>query len=219
MCEAPLDLMMSGFGDTLGKRTALADWVLSRRMTGEFFCERTASLMDESSMECVENLSGIISRDKKSVHLLTDALIIAGICMAFASDTRPASGGEHILSHFMVESALASGKSASHGITVAVGTLITTILYEYLLDELKPAEIEPNAGEIRKYLLPSNRVRKLLAAAGISARPEDHLSSGASLEEMIRLCASPGKRYTILRFLSDIGRLEDGIRHVINQAR
>ncbi|MDR1471361.1 MAG: iron-containing alcohol dehydrogenase, partial [Synergistaceae bacterium] len=53
MRGAPMDLIRSGFGDMLGKRTSLPDWVLSRHVTGERFCGMTAALMDDSSMRCI----------------------------------------------------------------------------------------------------------------------------------------------------------------------
>jgi glycerol dehydrogenase-like iron-containing ADH family enzyme len=113
----------------------------------------------------------------------------------------------------MVESAMDSGPRVSHGASVAFGTLISTLLYEYVLDGLRPAELEPISGEMRKYLLPPRRVRDLLAASGISARARDYLHR-ANVDEMIRACSSPDKRYTVLRYLADSGHLDGGIRHV-----
>jgi glycerol-1-phosphate dehydrogenase [NAD(P)+] len=209
---APFDLIKSGFGDMLGKRTALPDWALSRRMTGEYFCERAAALMDESSMNCVLNLNGLISRDARAIAALTDALVMTGVCMALVSDTRPASGSEHIFSHFMVESALDSGSFISHGVSVGFGTLISTLLYRYLLEELHPAELESITDELLKYLLPPEQVWDLLTNSRITADIEGYLS-GEAIAEMIRRCAAPDKRYTILRYLSDCGHLENGIRY------
>jgi glycerol-1-phosphate dehydrogenase [NAD(P)+] len=133
--------------------------------------------------------------------------------MALASDTRPASGSEHIFSHYMVESALMAGLTMSHGVSVGFGTLISTLLYQYLLDELRPSELEPIAEEMRGYLLSAERVRDLLAVSGIGFRAEDFLSGADGLADMIRGCCSPDKRYTVLRFLSDRGHIGDGIEY------
>ena len=213
MCGAPMELIRSGFGDMLGKRTSLPDWVLSRHVTGEHFCGRVAALMDDSSMNCIRRVDGIVSRESEAIGALTEALLLGGISMAMADDTRPVSGSEHIFSHFMVESAMDSGPHVTHGASVAFGTLISTLLYEYLLDVLRPADLDAIAGEMRKYLLPPCRVRDLLEASGISARARDHLHR-ADVAEMIRACSSPKKRYTVLRYLADSGHLDYGIRHV-----
>ena len=210
---APMDLIRSGFGDMLGKRTSLPDWVMSRYVTGEHFCERVADLMDGSSMDCIRCIDGIVSREPGAIGTLTEALLLSGISMAIADGTRPVSGSEHIFSHFMVESAMDSGLRVSHGASVAFGTLISTLLYEYLLDDLRPAELDRVSEEVRKYLLPSRRVGDLLVTSGIGARPRDHLH-GLDVAGMIRACSSPDKRYTVLRYLADSGHLDDGIRHV-----
>jgi glycerol-1-phosphate dehydrogenase [NAD(P)+] len=213
MRGAPMELIRAGFGDMLGKRTSLPDWVISRHVTGERFCGRVASIMDDSSMACVRGVDGIASREPEAINTLTEALILGGISMAMADDTRPVSGSEHIFSHFMVESAMDSGPRVSHGESVAFGTLISALLYEYLLDGLRPADLDSISAELRKYLLPSRRVRDLLAASGISMRARDYLYR-ADVADMVRACSSPEKRYTVLRYLADSGHLDDGIRHV-----
>ncbi|MDR1472426.1 MAG: iron-containing alcohol dehydrogenase, partial [Synergistaceae bacterium] len=201
----------------LGKRTSLPDWVLSRHVTGERFCGMTAALMDDSSMRCIRQLSGIVSREAKAIGDLTDALLLSGIGMALANDTRPVSGSEHIFSHFMAESAAELGPRVSHGASVGFGTLISTLLYEYLLDVLRPSELAPIESELRGYLLPPLRVRDLLVASGIGYRPKDYLSGvrGADAEGMIRRCSGTEKRYTVLRYLADSGHLGDAIGHAL----
>jgi glycerol-1-phosphate dehydrogenase [NAD(P)+] len=215
MRGAPPDLIRSGFGDMLGKRASLPDWVMSRHFTGERFCKRVAALMDESSMRCINGLDGINSRAAAEIGTLTEALLLAGLSMAMLNDTRPVSGSEHMFSHFMVESAMDAGLNVSHGATVAFGTLISTLLYEYLLDGLEPADLAPISGELRKYLLPSRRVADLLVASGIGAGVQRHLYGG-DIAGMIRACSSPGKRYTVLRYLADSGHLDRSIRYALN---
>ncbi|MDR1019653.1 MAG: iron-containing alcohol dehydrogenase [Synergistaceae bacterium] len=215
MRSAPMELIASGFGDMLGERTSLPDWVMSRHFTGERFCGMLAALMDDSSMECASRLDGIISRDAAATGALTDALLLAGISMGLAGDTRPVSGSEHIFSHFMAERGMEAGTAAPHGATVGFGTLISTLLYEYLLDELRPSDLAPVEAEIRRYLLPSAQIADLLAVSGIGVSAGRYLP-GSDVADMIHVCAAPDKRYTVLRYLADAGRIEDGIRHVVD---
>lgn len=216
MKNAPYGLIKSGFGDILGKRTALPDWILSNRMTGEYLCERVVSLVDESSMETLQNLDGIVAGQAGAIGVLTDALVLAGITMALAADTRPASGSEHIFSHFLVNAAIDAARPVpSHGETVGFGTLVSTLLYRYLLDEVRPEELLCVAERLECYLLPIEQVRAALETSRIGAAVETHLSGKAELAEMIRSSAGPEKRYTVLRYLNDHGLLQAGIEYVL----
>lgn len=212
---APAELVSAGFGDMLGKSSSLPDWALSSHMTGEYFCRMTEALAGESLLECVAALPAIVARDERAVMTLSRALLLSGVCMALAGGTRPASGSEHIMSHFMVESALGAGRAASHGATVGACSLISALLYEYLLSERNPDAIKPFEDDIRKYLLPPAKLRELLVTAGIETRPELYLHNGEGVGDMIRACASPGKRYTAARFLSDAGCLGDAIQYAL----
>ena len=37
--SAPMDMIMAGYGDIVGKYSALNDWKLSQCVNGEYFCE------------------------------------------------------------------------------------------------------------------------------------------------------------------------------------
>lgn len=215
MAAAPYELTKSGFGDMLGKYTALPDWVLAHHMQGEAFCEETAGLMLEAADACMDAAAGIAGQQPAAVAALTDALVCAGLCMALAADTRPASGSEHLFSHYLVDAAIREGKAPpAHGVTVGFGTLVATLLYEYLLENAAPAEILAIAPQLKTYLRPSAQIRAALAQTHIGAKPEDYLPGQNALAEMINACSAPGKKYSILRYLKDNALLDDGIRYV-----
>ncbi len=215
LCAAPYDMIKSGFGDMLGKRTALADWVLSRKMTGESFCAYTAALVERASRACIDALDGIAKRERASIGTLTNALCEAGVAMALAEDTRPASGGEHIFSHYLVESAIDEKRAVpSHGETVGFGSLVSAFLYEFLF-QAPPADIADIKDEMASYLYPSEEVAKMLDKSGVGSRVSGFLSSKEALAEMIKACASPKKRYTIIRYLSDKGLLDEAVAYVV----
>lgn len=216
MKNAPSGLIQSGIGDMLGKRTSLADWILSNHMTGEYLCERVVSLVDESSMEVVEHLDGIVARERGGVAVLTDALVLAGITMALASDTRPVSGSEHIFSHFLVGAAIDAKRAVpSHGETVGFGTLVSTLLYRYLLDEAAPEALLPITDRLNSCLLPVEQVKAALEISRIGASVETYLSGKPALGEMIRSNAGPEKRYTILRYLNGMELLNAAVDYVM----
>ena len=104
---------------------------------------------------CLDCLDGIVARNQESIRTLIDALCLTGVNMALCSDTRPASGSEHIFSHYLVESAIDQGRPApSHGTTVAFGTLVSSLLYEYLLGPAMPEELAPIQEELKRICPP-----------------------------------------------------------------
>lgn len=213
---APWDLIKSGFGDMLGKRTALPDWILARHVDGAYYCPLIADIVDKTSQACLDCLDGIVARDQESIRTLIDALCLTGVNMALCSDTRPASGSEHIFSHYLVESAIDQGRPApSHGTTVAFGTLVSSLLYEYLLGPAMPEELAPIQEELKRYLPASDDVRKMLEKTGIGAAVTDHLPDKETLAHMIRVSCAPEKRYTVLRYLSDCDILKKAIQYVL----
>ncbi|MEA5050472.1 MAG: iron-containing alcohol dehydrogenase [Oscillospiraceae bacterium] len=215
LCAAPADMIKSGFGDMLGKRTALADWVLSRELTGEYFCAYTAALIEQASKACIDCLDGIVARERTAIGTLTNALCDAGVAMALAQDTRPASGSEHIFSHYLVEAAIDEKRAyiPSHGETVGFGSLVSALLYEYLL-AAAPRDIAGFRGEMAAYLYAPGDVARMLDVSGIGSRVGGFLPSKDALAAMIRSCASPKKRYTIIRYLNDRGLLDDAVAYV-----
>lgn len=131
LSEAPAAMVAAGFGDMLGKFTSLADWKLGRLLQGEALCEKAEAMTRWAVQVCVSNRDAIRSRTPEGMKLLLEALIFSGISMLMAGSSRPASGGEHHLSHFWEMKGLLAGKKAVlHGAKVGVACLKTAELYE-----------------------------------------------------------------------------------------
>ncbi|MBQ8973487.1 MAG: iron-containing alcohol dehydrogenase, partial [Clostridia bacterium] len=74
--------------------------------------------------------SGIAKRDPDAIQAIGEGLVLAGIAMAYAEISRPASGLEHYFSHMWEMMALERGKPYDlHGIQVGVGTNLVMKLY------------------------------------------------------------------------------------------
>ena len=110
---APWWLTASGIGDMLGKFIALTDWRISHLLTGEKLCPVIYQIMEDA----VDSI-WTRCRDLRSG----------------GSASRPASGAEHHVSHFIeVEpAALRTHSSALHGEKVGVGTLLIAQEYQRL---------------------------------------------------------------------------------------
>lgn len=140
--NAPIELIKSGYGDIIGKYSALNDWKLSQIVKDEYFCEYVYNLTYQM-VKSTENLGNrLLERDEYSIKTLMETLIIAGIAMSYVGNSRPASGSEHHLSHyFEVVGLLNHEPYFLHGIDVAYSTVITTKLRKELLEIDIPKQI------------------------------------------------------------------------------
>lgn len=140
--NAPLDMIRSGYGDIIGKFSALNDWKLSKLINGEYFCDYIYDATYEQIELTISAAKGIMARDEKSIKQLMEALVIIGIMMSFAGSSRPASGSEHHLSHFFEITGIVDGTDyLPHGTDVAYSTYVTSKIREELLSKKFPDKI------------------------------------------------------------------------------
>lgn len=140
--NAPIDMIRSGYGDIIGKFSALNDWKLSNLVNDEYFCEYIYNLTLEQIERTIEVAEKILQRDEEGIKRLMEALIIIGIMMSFATSSRPASGSEHHLSHFFEITGIIDGTDyLPHGTDVAYSTFVTAELREKILSSKFPEEI------------------------------------------------------------------------------
>jgi glycerol-1-phosphate dehydrogenase [NAD(P)+] len=140
--NAPMEMIKAGYGDIIGKFSALNDWKLSHLINGEYFCQYIYDFTYQQIMATLSLAEGIRNRNEKSIKALMEALVVIGIMMSFAGSSRPASGSEHHLSHFFeITGILAEEAYFPHGIDVAYSTVITAELREKILANPFPHKI------------------------------------------------------------------------------
>jgi glycerol-1-phosphate dehydrogenase [NAD(P)+] len=136
LSKAPGELKGAGFGDMVGKYVGLIDWQVSALITGEYYCERVASLTRRATDKIMALADRIQKDDEESASAVFEALLLTGIAMSFVKISRPASGTEHILSHFWECKKLLKGElSDFHGKKVGVATLIIMKIYQDLYNK------------------------------------------------------------------------------------
>lgn len=159
LAGAPMEMIKAGYGDIVGKYSALNDWKLSRAVNGEYFCQYIYDTTYEMIKKTVALADGLLQRDAESVKVLMEALVAVGIMMSFAGTSRPASGSEHHLSHFFEIVGILNGENYfAHGIDVAYSTVVTAEIREKLLKNGFPQkqytpdrrELEEKLGKIYK---------------------------------------------------------------------
>ena len=132
--DAPMEMIKAGYGDVLGKYSALNDWKLSKVVNDEYFCQFIYDITYQKILNLRSTAKGLLRREEKSIKYLMEALVTVGIMMSFAGTSRPASGSEHHLSHFFeIVGIINDEKYFAHGIDVVYSTVITAKLREELL--------------------------------------------------------------------------------------
>ena len=148
LAAAPPRLTRAGFGDLCSKPVSSADWVLSHRLLGDPLCPTALSLAGEAASRARAKAEEIGRGDPPAVETLAEALVLSGLSMTIAGASSPASGGEHLLSHYLDMSAEGWGREpALHGEQVAVGTLACLALYERLRRASPPEADAPAPSE------------------------------------------------------------------------
>ncbi|MDR0856355.1 MAG: sn-glycerol-1-phosphate dehydrogenase [Clostridiales bacterium] len=133
LAAAPSELKAAGFGDMMGKYVGLIDWQVAHLLVGEYYCERVAALTREATDRILSLQARVQTNDEESARAVFEALLLTGIAMSFVKSSRPASGTEHILSHYWECQMLLQGKLADyHGKKVGVATLLILDEYEKL---------------------------------------------------------------------------------------
>ena len=145
LAQAPMRMLQAGFGDMIAKYIATCEWRIAHLVTGEYYCEEVAALMRHALSRVVEGADGIPARDPDAVGTIAEGLVLAGIAMAYAQISRPASGLEHYFSHMWEMMALERDEPYDlHGIQVGVGTVLTLKLYKHIR-ALKPSREKAEA--------------------------------------------------------------------------
>ncbi len=149
--NAPMDMIKSGYGDIIGKFSSLNDWKLSHLVNGEYFCDYVYNLTYQMVLKVKDLGPKLLTRDEDAINVLMEALIIVGIAMAYAGNSRPASGSEHHMSHFFeVIGIMKNEPYLMHGVDVAFSTVYTERLREKLLalpEPPSPAKFDEAAWE------------------------------------------------------------------------
>jgi len=124
--KSPKIFFRAGFGDAIGKYTAVKDWNLGRIIKKEYYGDYASSLSEMISKIVMNNSIEIGKKTDRGINILMEALISSGAAMGIAGNSRPASGSEHKFSHALDEIA---EKPALHGFQVGVGTIIMSYLH------------------------------------------------------------------------------------------
>ena len=150
--SAPLELNLAGFGEALSLYTAPADWELASRLgLDSSFHETPRDLLLAFAGDPAEWGNGLAVGNLGAVEQLTKVLAIRGIGTGIAGTTACLSGTEHLISHLLDMRAVASGEQVGlHGAQVGVASLVSAMVWRYLLEILPELEL-PQAVDIDRF--------------------------------------------------------------------
>lgn len=133
LAKSPAVLKAAGLGDLLGKYTAHADWEVAACLTGEYYCEKIASLTRAAVDDAAELARRSDAESPEFSASLMEALVLSGLAMLLSGCTRPASGAEHHIAHFWeMQYALLGRPQVFHGKKVGIAAGLVADVYNRL---------------------------------------------------------------------------------------
>lgn len=202
MKDAPMEMMRAGYGDIVGKYTALSDWRLTKAVNDEHYCDVTARLVQNAVDICVDNTERYFKREEAAVERMNEALILTGVSMGITGYTRPASGSEHHLSHYWELDAIEKGiEHPLHGNSVGLASIASAEVYKIMSERF---EVVANV-----HAPDPDFLRDIYSKAGSALTPAELGISDdvflASLNNGYKI----RPRFTIFNFTRDRGMLEE----------
>lgn len=187
IAAAPHRLLAAGCADILANYTAVLDWDLSHRLTGEPVSEYAVALSRMTGELVMNNATGIKPHNEESARFVTNALVSSGVAMSIAGSSRPGSGGEHKFGHALER--ICPGK-ALHGEACGIGTIVCMYLH---------------GGDWRA-------IRAALRTIGAPVTPADLGIPDATIVDALLMAKTiRPERLTIL----DMGLTKDSAEHIV----
>ncbi len=160
VATAPQRMAAAGVADFLSKCSSASDWRTAHLLRNEYFSPMAMAFYEGTVEQVLNAAPGVGRADLEALAVVLEALLLSGLSMLAAGSSSPASGGEHLLSHYLdMKSALYGTSHDLHGAQVGVGTVHCLGLWERILS-LDPAALDadalaaaqPNEGEIRAWI-------------------------------------------------------------------
>lgn len=144
LAASPAELKSSGFGDMVAKYVGLAEWKIANLLIGEYYCENVAAITKEAVEKISALADKICENSEEAAGAVMESLVLTGLAMKLAGCSRPASGAEHVVSHYLECYKVNRGIWPEfHGKKVGVVTVLLNRAYRNLAERVE--EINPTA--------------------------------------------------------------------------
>lgn len=132
--SAPQTQLLAGIGDTISKYTALKDWKIDAQATGNKI-DDFAYMISKMAFNAICFNEEKSIKSKSFIKVLAQALVMGGLAMEIADNSRPSSGSEHLFCHSLEENFM--DIRVPHGIAVAMGTYAATLFHEGNIEKIR----------------------------------------------------------------------------------
>jgi glycerol-1-phosphate dehydrogenase [NAD(P)+] len=135
LAEAPAELTLAGLGDLISKPYCGCDWKIASLVRGEYHCDVPDQLLSVPFTQALEVFPWLANGDPEAITELFRLLLVSGLSMAISGTSSPASGAEHLLSHYWDMVRLRDGRPLNlHGAQVGVGSMVIDELYREIFE-------------------------------------------------------------------------------------
>jgi glycerol-1-phosphate dehydrogenase [NAD(P)+] len=121
--SAPAAMVTGGIGDVVSNLSAIADWRLAEKVRGERVDGLAVAFARTAGEAIVDNRGGLTDND--FLTTLAESLVLSGMAMSVAGNSRPCSGACHEIVHAV--EALFPGTS-NHGALAGIGAAFACFL-------------------------------------------------------------------------------------------
>ena len=138
LAAAPAELKAAGFGDMVAKYIGIADWQIANVLIDEYYCPAIANVTMRGTKRVMEQYAAVRACDENAAGAIMEGLILSGLGMKLAASSRPASGAEHVVSHYWECHKLAKGVwPGYHGDKVGVASLLMLRAYRNIAQRVE----------------------------------------------------------------------------------
>lgn len=157
LATAPARMIRAGLGDSSCRSTAQIDWLLSHHLFDTPYRTAPFALLAEDEPGLLAEPEALMAGDLAAMRRLARTLILSGLGMTLCGNSRPASQGEHLISHYIDMMAPADRPETLHGEQVAVATLTMARLQQRFLGAGRAPRLSPTTitrGELIEHFGP-----------------------------------------------------------------
>lgn len=183
LAHAPAELKAAGFGDMVAKYIGVLEWRFVHMLVDEYYCPAIADMTMEAVRRMISLCDRVQGEDPEAAGAIMEALVLSGLAMKLAKSSRPASGAEHTVSHYLECYKLTRGIWPEfHGKKVGVATVHINRMYHKLA---QVPQITPTADVIDyEALRKAFTLGQMAEVERLIERMPMHLVSPARLQEI-----------------------------------
>ena len=167
LAKAPAELKAAGFGDMVAKYIGVLEWRFVHMLVDEYYCPAIADMTMNAVRRMISLCDRVQGEDPQAAGAIMEALVLSGLAMKLARSSRPASGAEHTVSHYLECYKLTRGIWPEfHGKKVGVATVHINRMYHKLAQvrEITPTEDVIDYAALREAFTPEQmaEIEKLI---------------------------------------------------------